>query len=161
MKLNPNTVIKKGFVVDIYSWENDADDYKHTITTSLTKAQADFLINIARAFISRNGSRINRSARGFGNNEITPEVVAFLKEQIASLGDEKDSIMERFDLDGYEEFGDYEWLDFLHDYVLGSPEQYDYDFCRVVETIELKELTEDFVVPDFNPPFKSISSETL
>lgn len=161
MTYNTGDVIKKGFVVDIQSWENDGDDYKNLVTTGLTKAQADFLALIARAFISKNGSRINRSASGFGNDEMHSGVVDFLVETVDSLVDERDSVLERFDLVDYKNMDQDEWLDFLYIYITDSPEQYDCDFCRVVETITIKELPEDFVVPAYKPTFDFISEEKL
>lgn len=161
MNFLPGDVIKKGFVVDIESWENDGDDYKNLVTTGLTKAQADFLVVVARAFVSRNGSYTNRDARGFGNDEINEDVVEFLVQTADALVDERDSVLERFDLVDYKDMDQEEWLDFLYGFITDSPEQYDWEFCRVVETITIKELAEDFVVPEYKPKFEFISEETL
>ncbi|AFC21922.1 hypothetical protein GAP32_464 [Cronobacter phage vB_CsaM_GAP32] len=160
MKVETGTVIKKGFIVEIESWENDADNYGTVITSGLTKVEADFLVTIARAFVSKNGSYKNRSASGFGNDEINTRVITFLVKTICELNEEsKASVLERFSLTNYEEFDKGDWISFLNDFVTGDPVEYDWDFCRVVETITVKYLENDFVVPHID--IKEISNETI
>lgn len=160
VKVETGTAIPKGFIVEIESWENDGDHYGTVMNTGLTKEQADFLVKIARAFVSKNGSYTNRSASGFGNDEISFSVITFLVKTICELQEESSkSVLERFGLTKYFEFDKGDWISFLNEYVTGDSVEYDWGFCRVVETIKVSYLSEDFVVPDIK--LQQISTETV
>lgn len=120
-----------GFQVKFTTWENDGDDYKTNIISGLPPTDAKFYYDLAMNFTSRNNPL---NGGGLGNNEqsadtlrevldyeveCNPHISYKLKEKIAVAKDSDSTVYQFF----------YEFLNW--------PVQYDYEFCRVVESVEI------------------------
>lgn len=144
MLVETGSIIPKGYMVKITSWENDGDDYRTVVSSGLTLEQAHFLKELAEKFDSSL----------FGNKEYDSQIVSIMKELAADKGDELEDLI-GFDINEIEEpeFGykDIEVLHFLYDHILHEPIGYESWFCRAVEYIEVFHLDTDFVVPSFEP----------
>lgn len=119
------------FQMKFRSWENDGDD---NLTKSIfvkTQADVDFFTALAKMF-----SSTNSSDNGLGNEEYGE---GFLKEVLDDLLEEHPDISPEVKALWKDEDSVY---DNLCAYVLESPVQYDYGWCRVVEGIDVREVKE-------------------
>lgn len=156
VKLNPGEKLDKGYLVVFTSWENDADNYRSVQTNVKTKAEALVLMTIGKMFSSKH----ERLYPSLGNEEhddsqaLKESVIEALDETITDE-DQKVALSGYVhdvwaDMDG-EEF--YYWLteNILHD-----PVEYEGNFCREIEEIELYEVLEDFIMPNPSLPIRKV-----
>lgn len=116
------------FTLKIVSWENDGDDYKTTYQHGLTAADVAFITALADQFSSRSAH-----CGGYGNEEWDADT---LVEMIAEvLGEHPDVSADVRDTWTFAEGQEQYVYERLYEEVLGWPVQYDYKFCRVVESV--------------------------
>lgn len=107
------------------SWENDADNYADVSLVVKTREDVNFYTELGKMFESKNQSD------GHGNNEVELNI---LQELISELLEKHKNISP----DVIKLWQDSENVyDNLCDYVLSHPVEYEYGFCRVVESIKL------------------------
>lgn len=142
MSFELGDTIPKGFLIKVTTWENDGDDYKTEVCTGLNRAQAIFLYKLAEVFGS-NGSLGNED---FSVHKIAPKIIELMNES-----EDPESIEEYMgfsirEAKDFEPFFDHV-LSFLKETILSYPVSYDYDFCRVVERIDVFFIEEEIKIP--------------
>ena len=149
MKVEMGTVIPAGFVMSFLTWENDADDYRSNQLMGLDHREVEYLTRIVPLFASKNCHR----NKGYGNSEFGENLVFALIEK--TQDDERDLLDKFFAIkvpagfDGSEDFDNYDEDDVLLKIyeIVGYPVQYDYGFVRVMDTVEVYEFANEFVLP--------------
>lgn len=116
------------FTLKIVSWENDGDDYRTTYQHGLTAADAAFITALADQFSSR-----STHCGGFGNEEWEADVlVEMIAEVLGEHPNVSDEIRDTWTFaEGQEQYV----YERIYEKILGWPVQYDYKFCRVVESV--------------------------
>lgn len=134
-------MIKAGFMLEITSWENDADNYKTIQISGLTKEKCQLYINIIKLFKCNHYSNDNN----FGNlyAEYDSPVVGKASDAVVALlvnFDEIDGVNEREH--ALEEIADYmtQFLGCGKNYVFRA---YDSHKVYFVPT-DIEEVTQDF-----------------
>lgn len=111
------------------TWENDGDDY-NTIGKILTTIEdVNFYRTLANKFISCHSYG---QAGGFGNEEVSEET---LQEIVQDHLEEHPNISEKVRQEWVKAISEEGVYDKLCAEMLSDPVQYDYGFCRVMETI--------------------------
>lgn len=154
MQFKPGTIIHAGYLFKITSWENDGDDHKDIFHFGRPLKDIEFFEKIKPVFESRHNSR----QCGYGNGDYNPEMAADLLlilyenmhlclqfEYYLGL------IPEMYNL----ETGDYtnvfnheDFCEKVQENITEYPTQYDRDFIRVVESIEVSFNPSEFVIPE-------------
>lgn len=140
MKVMSGCKFKKGFMIEITSWENDGDHYLTKIIDGLTKEEVNQFSYIMPFFKSRNSK-----SKGFGNKEFC----MFSVEEVLMEGLDEGKLTREF-LGKFFFYDGHPDLDKIQN-LLGCPVEYDYDFIRVFESMNIYHLPEDVVIPEFNP----------
>lgn len=154
----PGSVIQKGYTISITSWENDGDDYDDNFIKGLPDVYiVNEVLHVVKWF--------SHAADDMGNDDIAHEEILsrlwdcvqsgiitkeffdrFLPDvefPTGSTDEEHDDWLDRVaQADGYEVVGD-----MVREFC-GYPVQYEYDFARMVERVNVYYFDEDFKVPD-------------
>lgn len=128
--------MKKGYQLQVRSWENDGDNYKIAITSGLTEQDVKFLLDVGKQF-GNGGSH--------GGNEVIDEEE--LVELVTTAMENNVNVSERI-LSYFKDAP----VEATQEYLLDSPgEYYDYGFMRVFDTYrvfyiptDIEDVTEQF-----------------
>ncbi|MDI6977253.1 hypothetical protein [Serratia sp. Se-RSBMAAmG] len=156
VKLNPGEKLDKGYLVVFTSWENDADHYRSVQTNVKTKAEALVLMTIGKMFRSKN----DRPNPGFGNKEhedyeeLKELIIEALEEKITD--EDQKLVLSGYIRDVWADMDGGDFYDWLTENILHYPVEYEGEFCRVVEAIELYEVLEDFIMPKPAIPIRKV-----
>jgi hypothetical protein len=121
------------YEVTFTSWENDGDDYATVGKFLTSQADVDFYLNLANKFTSTNSS-----SSGFGNEEVDNEI---LEEVVQELIDESLELSQEVKNEWLNVFGEeYGVYDKICEEILSDPVQYDYGFCRVLESSNVNKI---------------------
>lgn len=120
------------YKISFTSWENDGDDYR-TLTLFLnSEADVDFYKALGDLFKSTNSS-----PQGMGNEEHAEET---LQEILTDFLEDHPDLSEGV-RDGWKQaIEDNAVYEKLCEEVLSDPVQYDYRFCRVVESTKIQSV---------------------
>lgn len=141
MKVMSGCKFKKGFMIEITSWENDGDHYLTKIIDGLTKEEVNQFSYVMPFFRSEWCTESGR----FGNKDFCMfSVEEVLMEGIDEGKLTREFLGKFFFEDGHPDLDKIQTL-------LGCPVEYDYDFIRVFESMKIYHLPEDVVIPEFNP----------
>lgn len=146
------TVIPAGYMLEITTWENDADHYKTIFKTGLqTKEEVNqylWVLSHCRSSQSRSGNN------GFGNEDYDKfNFNEFLENSINDGKLTLEFANKVFYYEPYDEakkdypIDEYDQLLAIQD-LLGDPVEYDYDFIRVCENISVRYLAEPIAIPE-------------
>lgn len=133
-------MIKAGFMLEITSWENDADNYNTIQISGLTKEKAQLYINIIKLFgsQSRNGfgnlcARYDSPEEELARNAVTDLLLAFDEAGEAGVDERSHA---------FEEISDYmsQFLGSGEDYVFRVYSSHKVYFVPV----DIEEVTTDF-----------------
>ncbi len=144
-------VLRPGYMIQVTSWENDADNYRtETIDGLPKKEDVSFLIDWVKTFLSNGNRREKTGLENLGNAEIEdahlmrvlanlrvkhPNISTYLKELILRIIEDEDGI-----------FG-------LVVALLSEPVEYEWGHCRVYdnhsvyfipELISLEDIADQF-----------------
>lgn len=152
--INFGDVIPKGYVVEIESWENDADDFRTEMLTGLSLNDVMFLKVLLPQFNSKNA----RNNNGYGNSDISEYEIM---QALYDCGEEFKVEIENFFDITYKEVAEY--IDGDQDYeddpdvfemlyenlcgLISYPVQYDHGFCRVFESMNVYMIDEEITIP--------------
>lgn len=148
---------KDSFEVSIVTWENDGDDYSTQVVNVPNIEVLNQLLYVLEAFSATNEDLGNEDydpytfastlVCGIEENHLTRE---FVKEFFAIDIPEFDTF-EELELWTEMNFSDdgLETLSCIHE-LLGSPVSYDHDFCRVVDTVVVKNAVSLHTIKKFN-----------
>ncbi|AKY01997.1 hypothetical protein AU097_gp126 [Klebsiella phage JD18] len=156
MKVKFGQVIPKGLAMAITTWENDADRYSTQMVYGLEKEEINQVIHVLEWF-SSNGRR----GEYLGNNDYNHEAI------LEKLHTEQKYVTPEFskkffgvDVPAYD-CSDEEFDAYLDNHYscsnevmyaiqawLGNPIEYDYDFMRVFEKVEIFDIKEEIRIPD-------------
>ncbi|QBX32819.1 hypothetical protein Asfd1_193 [Aeromonas phage Asfd_1] len=153
MQFAPGTVIPEGYIFKITTWENDGDDYDDIIHVGRPMKDIEFFEKIKPIFKSRHGKY-----KGYGNNDYNPEMAADLFEIFAEnmhlaaqfeyyLG-LTPNMYDTGDEDYTNLFNHEDFCEMVQENITGYAKQYDCDFIRVVESIEVQYNPSEYVVPE-------------
>lgn len=122
-------IIPAGYELRFTSWENDGDHYQTKTLRGLGFAEAAFLVDLA----SRFGDDWSEEPTEFGNCEIGSERLRALVESVLlrhpDLPPERRALWSGDDL-----------YSRLCEKILGYPAEYDWGFCRHIESIDAFEI---------------------
>ena len=146
MLVETGSTIPKGYIVEITSYEGDADDYRVVRVNGLTKVQAKFLTDLSQKF-----KPFHVDNNTFGNKEYDSKIFGIIKE-LAAGNETEIASFTGFSLESADVFEDYEVLHFLYDHLLHEPVDEELAwYCRVVDKVRVFFLEDDYVVPEFKP----------
>lgn len=121
------------FEMKFTTWENDADDYATVTHFLTTKEDVNFYTELAKKFVS-----CNSRGNGMGNEDCEGEDIDYLiQDLMESHPDISPAMKEEWTSLIGQEYGTY---DKLCEEILSEPVQYDYGFCRVLESINVEEM---------------------
>lgn len=156
MKFAPGTVIPEGYVIKITSWENDGDDYDDVIHTGRPMKDIEFFEKIKPIFSSCHDGK----NKGYGNRDYNPGMAADLFEIFVEnmhlslqfkhyLGLTPD-MYDPLDGDYTNSFSHDNFCKMVKENITGYAKQYDFDFIREVESIEIEYNPSEYVVPELH-----------
>lgn len=121
------------YQVDFTTWENDGDNY-NTLSIYLAKQEdVNFYKDLANLFQS-----VNKNYHGMGNEDCRWDVI---DEIVEDLIEEHKNMSESIKQEWQSLFGkENQTYNKLCDEVLSQPVEYDYGFCRVMESVEVTEI---------------------
>ncbi|QQV88998.1 hypothetical protein [Providencia phage PSTRCR_121] len=140
MKVMSGCKFKKGFMIAIKSWENDADHYKTQIIDGLTQQEVRQMTYVMPFFKSACNDEGLFGNEDFNLLELEEFLMNAVDEGNLTLG----FIDKFFFEDGHPD------LEKVFD-LLGYPVEYDWDFVRVFDNMTIYHLPEDVEIPEFNP----------
>lgn len=121
------------YQVSFTTWENDADHYNILNIYLNRQEDVNFYKDLANVFVDK------YYKRGMGNDDSDWEV---LDEVVTDLIAEHPDMSQNIKEEWQSLFGkEYETYDKLCKEVLSKPVDYEYGFCRVMETVEVTEIT--------------------
>lgn len=121
------------YQVDFTTWENDGDFYKTLSTYLTTQEDVNFYKDLANRFKSS-----NKDYYGMGNEDCRWDVI---DEIVEDLIEEHKNMSESIKQEWQSLFGkENKTYDKLCKEVLSKPVEYDYGFCRVMESVEVTEI---------------------
>lgn len=120
------------YQIEFITWENDGDNY-NTLSIYLAKEEdVNFYKDLAKIFVDKNYKR------GMGNDYCRVDVI---DEIVADLIEEHPDMSESIKEEWKSLFGkDGQSYNKLCDEVLSKTVDYEYGFCRVVESVTVTEL---------------------
>ena len=143
------TIIPAGYRVTITSWENDADNYKHTVHEGLSKERVEYILELCKMF--KSGS--NNGGKTFGNmNEYDPPSRLVKAEKaVRTVLEKHRAVLNECELENLEaEEDEMEVCEIVSEF-LGSSEFYTF---RVYSTVKVEhipfQITIEDVTGDFN-----------
>lgn len=120
------------YKISFTSWENDGDDYRTKILFLNSEADVDFYKALGDLFQST-----NRTPQGMGNEEHDEEI---LQEILTDFLEEHPHLSQGV-RDAWEQaIKEEDVYEKLCKEVLSNPVQYDYRFCRVVESTKIQSV---------------------
>lgn len=120
------------YQVDFTTWENDGDFYKTLSIYLTTQEDVNFYKDLANIFVDK------YNERGMGNDECDSNVI---DEIVEDLIEEHKNMSESIKQEWQSLFGkENQIYNKLCDEVLSQPVEYDYGFCRVMESVEVTEI---------------------
>lgn len=143
----------KGYIVDITSWENDADHYSNQTLYGLQKCEVEFLKDFLIYFRTASHYKEAMGNRNIVHSSIL-HILNMLYEQHQEgielfLKDDK-KILEAIPKVTESDDAADDIEDDIHDLVirlLGEPVEYDYNFVRVFESLKVYYLKEALKIP--------------
>jgi hypothetical protein len=136
--------IPAGYQLHVTTWENDGDHYETTVTSGLSKEDAEFYLHILRQFGSKHGEN------GLGNGEIDSEHLLTIVKEALDLhpglsADIRAKFEHPFDFDSEADYSDDDVDNKASDIYFELQDQFgttiDYEdwdkFMRVVEKTEV------------------------
>ena len=132
------TVVKKGYTLEVTSWENDGDNYRTKFKTVESEERAKALVHLCKNVFASN----NNGGGGIGNlcdgEESTAEgiIMDYLEENTAILPKE-----------GMSDDDKYDYVMSLAYDLLGGSEWY---VCRICESVKVTYSAEDIKLQEVN-----------
>ncbi|ATI17787.1 hypothetical protein [Aeromonas phage AS-yj] len=155
LELPIGTVIPRGYIVGITSWENDGDYYHTIYHTGLTRDDVDFFRVIAPFFNSANDWK----EPGYGNDPYTDALVFELFDKLEENPHMANQFKRFLDIDCNvidEEEGVPNWVTILETIkknITHEATYYDGDFIRVVESIDVWFIHDEFEIEEIPANF--------
>ncbi|EIP2092505.1 hypothetical protein AYADHXPP_CDS0141 [Escherichia phage 235Ecol030PP] len=163
MNIRLGSTIPKGYVIDVTTWENDGDNYKTKTLFGVEEHELQQFKYLLKKFKNRHSSTKAKHycgntpfsdcssiiyeylVEGLFSDQLTPEFIKKVFDIEVDLGNKSEEDEERvFDL--FFISGD-EVSQGLIDILGHASEYYDYDFLRVVESVEFAYIEEEIVLP--------------
>ncbi len=132
------TVVKKGYTLEVTSWENDGDNYRTKFKTVQSEDRAKAIVDLCKSVFASN----NNGGGGIGNlcegKESTAEriIIDYLDENPAILPKEGMSDDEKYD-----------YVMELAGELMGYSEWY---VCRICESVNVTYSAEDVKLQEVN-----------
>lgn len=153
MQFKAGDIVPTGYVIELQSWENDADYYSTQTFFGLSKEEVEYLKMIGKLF----KSSCNHSG-SHGNADYTDALAVDVVELSHLFENGEQLLKDWFDIsyaDVSIEDGDItgtfeedKFMDSVRD-LLGEAVSYNYDFVRVLESIAVYgPVTEEFKIPE-------------
>lgn len=139
-ELIPGLNIESGYMVEIVTWENDADNYSRQYFYGLSEEEVKMFSYILPFFKSQ-----CNNVGCFGNEDFD-DVEKDILDRLY-IGLQSNKLTMEF-IQKY--FTPSDLLNSLTS-VLGHPKEYDYDFVRVFETIHVYEIKKPIVTSALRP----------
>lgn len=144
------------YQVDFTTWENDGDYYKTLSVYLTTEADVNFYKDLANRFKSR-----NKDYHGMGNDDCRWDVIdEIVEDLIAEHPNMSENIKEEWQSLFGQENATY---DKLCEEVLSEPVEYEYGFCRVMESVTVSEIVPGYWIEVGNQPavFKELKDNKI
>lgn len=120
------------YELKVTTWENDGDHYQTNSVIVTSQEDHDFYVQLINMFRSCNA----RNNPGLGNEEISEET---LQEVVEELMEEHPNMSLALKNEWIKSFEEEEAIEKLQG-ILGNPVDFDYNFCRVVESINVTKI---------------------